>query len=568
MTHVIPLLFRRLRAPLVVLITTYAVATLGLVLIPGEKPGGEPWRMDFFHAFYFITYTSTTIGFGELPHAFNGMQRLWTLFAIYATVLAWFYMAMALVALLLDPAFRQAVNVTGFHRSVRRIAEPFYIVCGYGENGALLTRALTDQGLRTVVLDRDQERIDALKVEGLPLEVPGLCADATKPDALIQAGLENWRCAGVIAVSPWDEDNLSIAVATKLLAPNTPVLCRVLHQETEANLASFGTDHIINPFRTFANRFATAVRSPSMYLIYAWLTGLEHQPREERVTPPRGTWILCGYGRFGKAMRHRLSQEGVKPVIIEADPGKAQPPVGAVEGRATEAETLREAGVEDADGLIAGTDNDANNLSILMTARAINPDLFTVARQCRSHNEPLYQAADVDLALDAGTVMSREVLALINTELLHELLELTLDQDETWAGALAARIRAVAGDTLPTTWSLQIDNHEAPAVLDAIAEVGFAHLVHLLSDPRDRSKWLPAVPLLLKRGSEHTLLPDPDATLETGDRLLFCGRKEAEQVMAWTAEDYNLYAYIRTGEERPQGLLWDWLAGYCKGDSA
>ena len=39
--------------------------------------------MSIFHAFYVMSYTATTIGFGEVPHPFNDAQRLWVTFAIY-----------------------------------------------------------------------------------------------------------------------------------------------------------------------------------------------------------------------------------------------------------------------------------------------------------------------------------------------------------------------------------------------------------------------------------------------------------------------------------------------------
>ncbi|HKJ72090.1 MAG TPA: NAD-binding protein [Gammaproteobacteria bacterium] len=560
MPDVIFLLFRRMRAPLVTLILTYAVATTGLVLVPGETPDGEPWHMSLFHAFYVVSYTGPTIGFGEIPYPFSGAQRLWVMFAIYATVIAWLYAIGTLLAILQDPAFRRVVNLSHFRRSVRRLAEPFYIVCGYGENGALLVRALTDEGIRPVVVDSDSDRIDALKVEGLSVEVPGLCARADDPEVLVTAGLNHPDCAGVIAVSREEATTLSIAVACKLLAPRVPVICRARYRDTEANLASFGTDHIINPFDTFAERFAMAVRSPAMYLIYAWLTGIEHQPVARPVVPPRGKWILCGYGRFGKAMRERLTREGVETVVVEAEPGRTKAPLGTVAGRGTEAGTLREADVEEAMGIIAGTDNDPNNLSILLTARALNPHLFTVARQCRGHNQPIFEAADLDLVLDAGTIFTREVLGLITAPLLGDFLARTLDQDDAWANVLVSRISAAVGDELPDTWSLTVGQRSAPALLEAVREGAPVTLGHLLTDPRRRERWLPALPLLLKRASEEVLLPETELAVEAGDRLLFCGRAGTQRLMGWTAADHNLLAYVTTGEDRPRGLLWDWLA--------
>src|ERR671910_3872905 len=71
------LVLRRMRAPLIVLIVIFAVSVLGLSLIPGQDAEGRPWRMSIFDAFYVMSYTASTIGFGEIPHPFTYGQRLW-----------------------------------------------------------------------------------------------------------------------------------------------------------------------------------------------------------------------------------------------------------------------------------------------------------------------------------------------------------------------------------------------------------------------------------------------------------------------------------------------------------
>jgi voltage-gated potassium channel len=71
------LILRRMRTPLIVLILVFSISTVGLALIPGVGPDGEPARMTLFDAFYFMSYTATTIGFGELPWPFTTAQRLW-----------------------------------------------------------------------------------------------------------------------------------------------------------------------------------------------------------------------------------------------------------------------------------------------------------------------------------------------------------------------------------------------------------------------------------------------------------------------------------------------------------
>lgn len=66
-TDAVFLVLRRMRAPFVLLIALFAVAVAGLALIPGEDGDGNTVRMTVFDAFYFMSYTATTIGFGELP---------------------------------------------------------------------------------------------------------------------------------------------------------------------------------------------------------------------------------------------------------------------------------------------------------------------------------------------------------------------------------------------------------------------------------------------------------------------------------------------------------------------
>ncbi len=82
-TSTIFLVLRRLRTPLIVLITIFALSVLGLTLVPGPlDSNGVIQRLSFFHAVYFFSYTATTIGFGEIPYAFSEQQRLWVTLCI------------------------------------------------------------------------------------------------------------------------------------------------------------------------------------------------------------------------------------------------------------------------------------------------------------------------------------------------------------------------------------------------------------------------------------------------------------------------------------------------------
>ncbi len=560
MHGIIFVLLRRVRVPLIILLCAYAVSVLGLVLVPGIDVNGEPWRMSFFHAFYFVSFMGSTIGLGEVPYPFSDAQRLWTMFAIYATVIAWLYAIGSLLATFQDQAFWRLVRHTMFVRAVRRIAEPFYIVCGYGDTGSLLIQALSERHIRVVALDIDQARIDALDVAGFPMPVPALCADASDLEALRAAGLLEPGCLGVLALTDSDQVNLGIAISAKLLVPAVEVISRAEFAETAANLESFGTDHVINADAEFGDGLALAIHSPSLYLLNEWMTSTGHGSAERPLSPPRGTWILCGFGRFGKAVRRALSFEGVDVVVVESNPEAAGAPEGTVRGRGTEASTLREAGIEQAAGIIAGTENDADNLSIVVTAREIKENLFAVARQNLGRNGALFESAWLNMVMQPGRIIARRILAYITTPLLADFLRHARAQDDDWANVLVSRIAGITDEDAPDSWHMVMDSVQAPAVAAALAAGEAVKLGDLLTDPRQQADTLPAIVLLLDRAGEQTLLPAPDTRLAVDDRILMCGSSRAERHMDWIMRSHNALDYVRYGIDRPSGYLWRWVA--------
>ncbi|HSH44199.1 MAG TPA: NAD-binding protein [Arenicellales bacterium] len=545
MSDVMFLMLRRLRGPLIVLILVYAIAVLGMVLIPGVDDQGEPWRMSFFHAFYFVSFMGSTIGFGEIPYPFTDAQRFWVLASIYFSVFAWLYAIGRSLALLQDPAFRHAITHAGFSHSVRRLREPFYLVCGYGDTGRILTHGLTRQGFRSVVIDNDQERINRADLDDLAIYVPNLRADAKDPDTLISGGLKNPWCRGVISVTNSDQVNLKVAISSKLLNPDSTVICRSELHDVGINMESFGTDHILNPFDIFAERLAMAVHSPARYIIRDWLTSPLDSELREPLFPPRGRWVLCGYGRFGKAVQQFLSYEGIESTIIEANPDGTDAPPDAIRGRGTEADTLSEAGIETAAGIIAGTDDDANNLSIIMTARDLNEDLFTVARQNREENAAIFQAAGLDIVMQRSDLIAREIVTRITNPLLATFLSLMAEQkDEDWCNVLASRISGVTEAGVPRVWTLSVSKAAASAVAIALFRGGTVTLGHLIQDVRNRERH-DSIPLLLQRGKSRELLPPHETELELGDQILLCGAPAAVRRINWTANHQESLGAVR-----------------------
>lgn len=563
MNKVSSLILRRMRVPLLVLIATYSISILGFVLVPGIDEYGQRWHMTFFDAIYFVSYMATTIGFGELPQPFSVAQRMWTTVSIYLSVIGWVYAIGAILSLVQNNLLKRALKRRRFIRNVKRLNEGFYIICGYGETARLLVHALNSRGFRTVVIEKDSDRLDELSMSDIPNTVPSLAADASDSDVLIDAGLYHPACKGVVALTDSDEVNLKIAISCRLLKEPLDVICRAESLDTEANMRSFRTDYIVNPFESFASRLAMALHSPSSYLINQWLTGVPGTRLMEPATPPRGLWLLCGYGRFGKAMQRFLTFEGLKTRIIESNHELTSPPAGSIKGRGTEAVTLRNAGIADAVGIVAGTDNDTNNLSIIYTAREENKDLFLVARQNHSSNDKLFKNIPLDLVMQRSDIIAHEILSVILAPLLTDFLQQVKSHGNQWAGELASRLIAIVGETTPDTWGVQIDEKQTPAIFAALDEGAEIPVSVLNKNHFDRDDRLKSLLLMIARKDEENEsgikfinLPDDEQLLQKGDQLLFCSGEGVRNEIEWVLINRNSLYYILTGEQVSEGWLW------------
>lgn len=556
------LALRRMRAPLIVLIVIYALSTLGLTLIPGIDAAGQPAPpMSFFHAFYFVSYTASTIGFGELPGAFSEAQRMWVTVVIFLSVIGWSYSIISLLALVQDRGFQQVLLTARFIRRIGQLGEPFYILCGCGETGLLIARALDHDGIRVVTIERSEARIQELELEDFAADILALCADAAQPQHLLMAGLKHRSCRGVLAITDDDAANLAVAIASRLINPRLMIVARVASPSIEANMMSFGTHYVVNHFEKFADYLAQAIHSPNWYRLVDLLTGLPGQKVSERHDPPAGDWVICGYGRFGQAVVRNLERQGMSLTVIDPDPNLSSS-VHHIVGQGTEAEPLRRAGIETAVGIVAGSDHDTNNLSIAMTAKELNPDLFVVLRQNRMANQVLFDAYDADFTMVPSKIVARECLALITSPLLSRFFGLLRCWPDARAAALAGQLEALCGRRVPLVWGVKLNAAEAPAVHQwLMMEQKPMTLGRLRHDPAARAETLPLMPLLLLRDGRDHEQPADEMLLQPGDQLLFAGTRTAKLAQNLVLDNRNVLDYVLTGQDA-QGWLWRLLSRF------
>lgn len=529
--HGIFILLRRLRAPLTLLVLVYAVAVFGFTVVKGIDPQGQPWTMGFLHAFYFVSFLGTTIGLGEIPYPFSDAQRLWATASIYATVVSWLYAIGALFSVLQDPLFRRIAHENQVARAVRRLREPFHLICGYDDAGSRVAKELSQDGSRLVVIDIDAARADTVDIEDLSITVPTLVGDASDPETLLLAGLQHPLCAGVLALTGDDHVNIKIALTARLLAPDLPVLSAVRDHAAHARLAAAGADPLINPYDTFAERVAMSIRTPSLHVIYEALTAQVGTAMDKVPQLPTKPWVLCGFGLFARTLRRQLKRLQIETMIVDTVLDDSCDDSNSLRGDPTDPAVLRRAGVETAGAVVAGTAVDIDNLAITLAARSLNKQAFIVARQTQRRNAVVFRAAPADLVMLSGYVVAAEVLRVIRAPQLARFLRLAREQDEDWAAALLAALRERVGAEVVESWSIDFSPQGAPAACHALAAGQALTLGALLAFTRSHGETAHAVPLLLQRDQQRQLLPPEHTALQAGDRVLFCGRARARSNM-------------------------------------
>lgn len=110
--------------------------------------------------------------------------------------------------------------------------------------------------------------------------------------------------------------------------------------------------------------------------------------------------IIAGYGKVGSTLARQLSAEGYDLTVIDCHPAVLDDTVSrydvmAVTGNCASMPTLLQAGVKDADLLIAATSADEINLLCCTIAHALNPKLHTIARiRNPEYTDQIYEMRD------------------------------------------------------------------------------------------------------------------------------------------------------------------------------
>ncbi|HEX9380269.1 MAG TPA: potassium channel protein [Gaiellaceae bacterium] len=223
--------------------------------------------------------------------------------------------------------------------------------------------------------------------------------------------------------------------------------------------------------------------------------------RRKAIQALRDHYIICGFGRVGRRVAEEFRHEGAPFVVLDFSPdAKAaaeEENVLFLEGNGTDDEDLRSAGLERARGLIAASDDDADNLYITLSARAANPNLLIVARASNEDASKKLRLAGADRIVQpyqaAGRVMANLMLRPQVT-------------------AFVDVVTSASGSDL---------RFEEIEVTAACGQGGKS-----IRDLDVRKETGALIVALRKRDGTFDTTPTPEAVLEVGDVLIAAGTEE------------------------------------------
>lgn len=150
---------------------------------------------------------------------------------------------------------------------------------------------------------------------------------------------------------------------------------------------------------------------------------------DREISKLNGHTIVCGWGRVGRAVADDLAGAGHDVVVVDLDAERlANIPFPTVVGDATLDSTLRRAGLERAGALIAALEGDAENLFVTLSARAIKPDLFIVARARQDESVPKLANAGADRVVNPQELGAARMASFVARPNVAEFVDVVMHE--------------------------------------------------------------------------------------------------------------------------------------------
>jgi len=155
---------------------------------------------------------------------------------------------------------------------------------------------------------------------------------------------------------------------------------------------------------------------------------------EQRVAQLKGHLVVCGFGRVGRETCQQLKQQNCAFVVVDSEERRIhqvdQLGYFYVQGDASDDEVLKRAGVTRARALLTAVQTDAANVYITLSARALNPELFIVARAATAEAEHKLAIAGANRVISPYILGGRSMAGHALRPTVMDFLDVLVHSDE------------------------------------------------------------------------------------------------------------------------------------------
>jgi voltage-gated potassium channel len=217
---------------------------------------------------------------------------------------------------------------------------------------------------------------------------------------------------------------------------------------------------------------------------------------ESRIKKMGDHFIICGFGRMGRALAEAFEKKGASFVVIDNDEramlAAAELGYAHLRGDAMSDETLEAAQIRKARGLASCLPDDSNNVFAALTARDLNADLHIVSKANYEDSHKKLIRAGADNVLSPSKLAADRALTKFMFPAVDELIEIVVHGPEL-------EVSKISLDRLPQ------------AVGKALRDLALPTKTKLM------------VVAVVHEDGSRSFNPSPDTALRKGDELIVIG---------------------------------------------
>jgi voltage-gated potassium channel len=391
----------------IVFVLVYLICTIGLILIPGVDDNGNKYNMELFDAFYIVSYTGLTIGFGELPYEWTRMQRIWMLITSYSTVILWVLAITKFTRELKNPNLMHDIHKYFFKRKINKLKDEYYIIFGYGNKGKNILKYLASHDIKGVIIEKNPNRISEILIDNINRKIKYYKAKELDADAIETAGYNRDNCRGVILALDDDSKSIELVTLAKIINKRKKIVATTYNDTTAKKLKAIDCDYVIEPHKIVINTIKNCISNNKINYIYNMLTE-EHYVDYVETIIPNGSWIISGEENYCTLASQELNKLKVSNEVVKSS------------DKILSKESLIATGIKTQKVMAVLYSNDHKNLYNITIAKTLNENITVITIANNQKNINLYKKIGADIIFQPHKLTTKNINYYLSEPLIKD----------------------------------------------------------------------------------------------------------------------------------------------------